>query len=69
MLRSLAHAGGRKYAASIAIVIGMYFLLKNFNLIPDGWDIGNLWPLLLIVPGILLLFEKDTKHKTGPGTK
>lgn len=61
MLRYLIPARARRYAAVVAIILGVYFLLRNFNILPDSWDIGILWPLLLIVPGVLFLFEKDAK--------
>ena len=64
MLRYFIPPRGRKYAAAIAILLGGYFLLKNLNIIHDGWDIGVLWPLVMIVPGVLFLLTKDQDTTT-----
>jgi hypothetical protein len=37
------------------IIIGVVFLLKNFGLFP--YDIGQLWPIALIVPGIFIILN------------
>jgi len=46
--------------ALILIVLGTVFLLNNFGLLP--WSIWGmvwrLWPLFLIIPGILILVRK-----------
>jgi len=39
----------------ILILFGAYFLLDNYNLLPD-WDFENLWPLGLVVIGLVLIF-------------
>ncbi len=42
--------------ATILILIGVFALLVNFNIIPGlNWDI--FWPVLLIVVGILGFYE------------
>ncbi len=42
------------------ILLGTVFLLINFNYLSWGfwWNIGNLWPLILILTGIGLLLSK-----------
>lgn len=52
---------GSKYRAILVIVLGIYFLLHNFQVIPDSWDIGQLWPLLLIVPATIFLVSSKKK--------
>lgn len=54
---------GTTYGAIFVILLGLYFLLQNFGLLPDNWDIGKLWPLVLIVPGIVFLVNR-TKDST-----
>ena len=39
----------------IFILFGIFFLLNEFNLIPDWIDFNNLWPLILIGIGIYTL--------------
>lgn len=39
----------------ILVVLGIIFLLNNYGL--TNFDIGKLWPLFLVLPGILMLFE------------
>jgi hypothetical protein len=38
------------------VIIGIIFLLKNFGYL-QGEVWGKLWPLFLIVPGLLILFR------------
>ena len=69
-LRSAAHtlqqpgAGGSiehrrtNWGAVILIGLGLMFLLQNFDMIPN-FDIGNFWPLLLIVIGIAMLRKRQ----------
>lgn len=42
------------------LLIGIYFLLRNLNIIePLVWsDLINLWPLLLIILGVQLIFSR-----------
>lgn len=55
-LRSLVY--NSMYGAVLLIVLGIYFLLHNFGVLPDSWDIGQLWPLLLIISGVVLLARR-----------
>ncbi len=46
---------GRILPGTILLVIGLVFLLNNYGIIKgDVW--GKLWPLFLIIPGLLILF-------------
>jgi uncharacterized membrane protein len=42
------------YGGVLLLVLGIYFLLLNFGFI--SFDLGKLWPLFLIVPGLYILF-------------
>ncbi len=46
---------GRLIVGVIFIVFGTFFLLNEFNLIPDWVEFHNLWPLILIGMGIYTL--------------
>ena len=41
-------------SALLLVLIGVLFLLSNFDLF-DWLDWGRFWPLLIIVPGLLLI--------------
>lgn len=48
----------------IILVLGMLFLLKNFGLEINVWDLlGKYWPLILITIGLknIFLYLKKTK--------
>ena len=48
----------------IILVLGMLFLLKNFGLEINVWDLlGKYWPLILIYIGVknIFLYMKKTK--------
>lgn len=47
---------GKTSWALILIVVGSVFLLGNFGLIPSD-TLGKLWPLFIIIPGVLMLFQ------------
>lgn len=40
----------------ILILIGVFFLLMNFHIIP--WDLKRLWPVLLIVLGLAEIYDR-----------
>jgi phage shock protein C len=46
---------GRLIVGVIFILFGTFFLLNEFNLIPDWVEFHNLWPLILIGMGIYML--------------
>lgn len=57
---------GRLIAGAIFIFFGTFFLLNEFNLIPDWVEFHNLWPLILIGIGIYTLsgaVNKDSNWK------
>ena len=40
----------------IVILVGIYFLLRNYGALPEGLEIGKAWPLILIAVGLGALF-------------
>jgi phage shock protein C len=43
---------GRTIGGLFLLVIGMYFLLNEFNIIPHWFSLGRLWPLIFVAIGI-----------------
>ena len=43
------------------IIMGTFFLLDEFNFIPDV-DFGQLWPIVLIVIGFVFIFSRNKKE-------
>jgi hypothetical protein len=52
---------GRFVAGFILIAIGTYFLLDEFDIIPHWFSIWKLWPIVLIVSGIIMLLKSGKK--------
>jgi phage shock protein PspC (stress-responsive transcriptional regulator) len=48
-------SGGTLIGGLVLITIGTLFLLDQFNIIPN-WDFENLWPVILIVVGLGIMF-------------
>ena len=46
---------GKLAGAIILIVLGALFMLKNFGYLQE--DVWKFWPLVLVVIGLVLLFE------------
>jgi len=40
-----------------SIVLGVYFVLLNFGVLPRLYDFSRLWPLTLVILGLALLFR------------
>jgi phage shock protein C len=54
---------GRTVAGLFLLVIGMYFLLDEFNLIPFGIKLAKLWPVVFIAIGISFIIKSKNKNK------
>lgn len=50
---------GNLFVGIIIILVGVIFLLDNFNIMPRIFKIGKLWPLFVIVFGLFLMFSRD----------
>ena len=48
---------GNLWGGAILIIIGLYFLLRNLGFL-GGLDFSLVWPVILIVIGLFLLFKK-----------
>lgn len=49
----------------ILIGLGSYFLLDEFDIIPNWFRLGKLWPLVFVVIGLSILF-KGAKQESQP---
>jgi len=56
---------GKLIFGLIFIAFGAFFLLDEFHLIPNWFDLGKLWPLVFIIPGIMMILKagQDDKRK------
>ncbi|SFH20991.1 PspC domain-containing protein [Pedobacter insulae] len=52
---------GRTVAGLIILLLGVYFLLKQFIFIPIWFSIYKLWPLVIVAVGISLIFKNKRK--------
>jgi hypothetical protein len=43
----------------ILVLLGLIFLLNNYGV--TNVDIGRLWPLFLIVPGVFMLYRASER--------
>ena len=57
---------GRIIAGGILLFLGAFFLARELNLIPYWLSIHRLWPLALIIPGILILSKSKRKEPFQP---
>jgi hypothetical protein len=50
------------FGAIVLIVVGVLFLLSNFNMIPQVWPLlRKWWPAALILAGVVMLVERRGK--------
>lgn len=54
---------GRLIAGIVLVFLGVYFLADEFAFIPFWFNIGKLWPLVFIIPGILILSRSREEHR------
>lgn len=60
-LKKEKRRGGRVLFGVFLIALGIFFLLDEFDIIPPWLDLGKLWPLFIIVPGILMIAKSSKK--------
>jgi len=53
---------GRTVGGLFLLVIGMYFLLNEFNIIPFWFNIGKLWPLIFVAIGLSFILKSKQKN-------
>ncbi len=52
---------GRIVGGLILVGMGSYFLLREFDFIPEWFRLHRLWPLIFIVMGLILLLKSGKK--------
>lgn len=61
--QSSSQLNGNLIAGLALIILGSYFLLDEFDVIPEWFRIGKLWPLIFVAIGLMVLF-KGAKQET-----
>ncbi len=63
------NGNSRTIAGMVLIFLGLFFLLREFDLIPFWFHLGKLWPLVFIIPGLVMLANssKKTSRKADAG--
>jgi len=56
---------GRMIAGLVLVAFGAFFLLDEFNVIPYWFDFDKLWPLIFIIPGILIISKNGRRPSEG----
>jgi phage shock protein C len=54
---------GRLLAGLLLIFMGVYFFLEEFDFLPYWVSFDRLWPLVLIIPGIMILAKAGKKDQ------
>lgn len=57
---------GRLIGGTILIIIGGLFLIRQFHLLPIWVSFHKLWPLALVIPGIMLLVKSGNNNAYTP---
>ncbi|MXV50828.1 PspC domain-containing protein [Pedobacter sp. HMF7647] len=52
---------GRIIAGTVLILVGLYFMTDQFDLLPYWFTFNKLWPLALIIPGIMIITNSSRK--------
>lgn len=58
---------GRMVAGLALIGFGAFFILDEFNVIPYWFDFDKLWPLIFIIPGILIISKSNKRSPLKEG--
>jgi len=53
---------GRMVGGLFLLVIGLYFLMNEFNFIPYWFEIGRLWPLVFVAIGLSFILKSKRKN-------
>ncbi|MDF3076749.1 MAG: PspC protein [Sphingobacteriaceae bacterium] len=56
---------GSLIAGTILIIMGFCFLLHQLDILPYWFSFHKLWPLALIIPGILILTKAGNSNRTA----
>ncbi len=53
---------GRTVGGLFLLVIGLYFLMNEFNIIPYWFRLGKLWPLIFVAVGVSFIMKAKRKN-------
>ena len=53
---------GRTVGGLFLLVIGIYFLMNEFNFIPFWFSLGKLWPLIFVAIGVSFILKANKKN-------
>ncbi|RZM23938.1 MAG: PspC domain-containing protein [Pedobacter sp.] len=53
---------GRTVGGLFLLVIGMFFLLREFDIIPFWFNFGKLWPLIFVAIGVSFILKANKKN-------
>lgn len=53
---------GRTVGGLFLLVIGIYFLMNEFNFIPFWFSLGKLWPLVFVAIGVSFILKSKQKN-------
>ena len=62
MVKPKGSNNGRMIAGLLLICFGAFFMLDEFDVIPYWFDFDKLWPLVFIIPGILIISRSGKKN-------
>jgi phage shock protein C len=63
LARPVKSGNGRMIAGLLLVAFGAYFLLDEFNVIPYWFDFEKLWPLIFIIPGLLIISKNGKSRR------
>jgi phage shock protein PspC (stress-responsive transcriptional regulator) len=52
---------GGVFVGMIFVIFGAFFLLDEFNFVPYWFEFHKLWPLVFIIPGIMMITNANKK--------
>ncbi|HTY38370.1 MAG TPA: DUF5668 domain-containing protein [Bacteroidota bacterium] len=61
------HHRGSLVVGVLLLLVGLAFMLDNFDLIYIGAPIGHFWPLIVVAFGLARIFEADTPRQRRKG--
>lgn len=61
--RPCGNGNGRLVFGLLFIIFGAIFLLDEFGFVPYWFEVYKLWPLVFIVPGILMILNANKRSR------
>lgn len=53
---------GKTIAGLVLLVMGIYFLMNEFNIIPFWFNVSKMWPLVFVAVGVSFLLKAKNKN-------